>query len=95
MQMAITKSTKMIMTTMTVVYLPDCYPDHALAVVEELDCLCVEREVVSVLVVEEVDGVLVQPEGERLQEGDVVGHHLLVREIKLENPGTCSLKNPE
>ena len=28
-------------------------------------------------------GVLVQSEGERLQEGDVVGHDLLVGEVKL------------
>ncbi len=35
------------------------------------------------LVVEEVYGVLVEPEGERLEEGDVVGHHLLVGEVEL------------
>ena len=35
------------------------------------------------LVVEEVDGVLVESEGEGLEEGDVVGHHLLVREVEL------------
>ena len=35
------------------------------------------------LIVEEVYGVFVEPEGEGLEEGDVVGHHLLVREVKL------------
>ena len=35
------------------------------------------------LVVEEVYGVLVEPEGERLEEGDIVGHDLLVREVEL------------
>ena len=28
---------------------PHCYSHHALRVVEELDCLCVEREVICVL----------------------------------------------
>ena len=37
------------------------------------------------LVVEEVDGVLVQPEGEGLEEWDVVGHDLLVGEVELVN----------
>lgn len=63
-------------------------PDHALSVVEELDCLRVEGEVVGVLVVEEVNGVLVKSEGEGLEEGDVVGHDFLVREVKLvDNDG--------
>ena len=35
------------------------------------------------LVVEEVHSVVVQLEGQRLQEGDVVGHDLLVGEVKL------------
>ena len=35
------------------------------------------------LVVEEVDGVLVQPEGQRFEEGDIVGHDLLVAEVEL------------
>ena len=39
----------------------------------------------SYLVVEEVDGVFVQPEGEGLEEWDVVGHDLLVREVELVN----------
>ena len=64
---------------------PDRYPDHALAVVEELDGLGVEGEVVIMLVIEEVDGVLVQPEAEGLEEGDVVGHDLLVGEVELVN----------
>ena len=37
----------------------------------------------SYLVVEEVNGVLVEPEWERLEEWDVVGHDLLVREVEL------------
>ena len=36
-------------------------------------------------VVKEVDGVLVQPEAEGLEEGDVVGHDLLVGEVELVN----------
>ena len=44
--------------------------------VEELDGLCVQGEVVGVLIVEEVDGVLVQPKGKGLQEGDIICHHL-------------------
>ena len=55
---------------------PDSNPDHALAMVEELDGLCVQGEVVGVLIVEEVDGVLVQPKRQRLQEGDIICHHL-------------------
>jgi len=37
----------------------------------------------GVLVVKEMNGVLVQSKGERLEEGDVVGHHFLVRKVKL------------
>ena len=63
----------------------DYYPDHLFAVVEELDCFCVQRKVVRVLVKEEVDGVGIQFEGQGLEEGDVIGHHFLVREIELVN----------
>ena len=58
-------------------------PHHALAVVEELDRLRVEREVVVVLIIEEVYCVLVETKTQRLEEGDVVCHHLLVTEVKL------------
>ena len=51
--------------------------------VKELDRLRVEREVVVVLVIEEVYRVLVETKTQRLQEGDVVCHHLLVTEVKL------------
>jgi len=60
----------------------NCDPDHALAVVEEFDGFCVEREVVGVLVIEEVDGVLVEAKGESFEERDVVSHNLLVGEIE-------------
>lgn len=53
--------------------------------VEELNSLRVEGEVPKMLIVEEVYGVFVQLEGERLEEGDVVGQHLLIRKIQLEN----------
>ena len=63
-------------------------PDHTLAMVEKLDGFSVERKVIGVLIVEEVDGVLVEPEGEGLEEGDVVGHDFLVREVELvDNDG--------
>jgi len=62
---------------------PDGYPDHAFAVIEELNGLSIQREIVIVFIVEEVNGVLVEPEGESLEERDVVSHHLLVRKIKL------------
>lgn len=39
----------------------------------------------SHLVVEEVNGVFVEFEGEGLEEGDVVGQHLLVREVQLQD----------
>lgn len=51
----------------------------------EFDGLCVEGEVVKVFVVEEVDGVLVEVEGEGLEKGDVVGKHFLVREVQLQH----------
>ena len=35
------------------------------------------------LVVEEVYSVVVQLEGQRFEEGDVIGHDLLIREVKL------------
>ncbi len=56
---------------------------HALAVVKKLNGLRVQGEIMRVLVIKEVDGVLVEPEGERLEERDVVGHHLLVGEVEL------------
>ena len=37
------------------------------------------------LIVEEVDRVLVELEGEGFQEGDVVGEHLLVREVQFQH----------
>ena len=39
----------------------------------------------SYLIVEEVDGVLVETKRQGLEEGNVIGHNLLVREIKLVN----------
>ena len=45
--------------------------------IEELDGLSVQGEVIGVLIVEEVDGVLVQPKGKGLQEGDIIRHHLV------------------
>ena len=51
--------------------------------IEELDGFSVERKVIGVLIVEEVDGVLVESEGEGLEEGDVVGHDFLVGEVEL------------
>ncbi len=39
--------------------------------------------IIGYLVVEEVDGVFVEPEREGLEEGDVVSHDLLVREVEL------------
>ena len=59
--------------------------DHPFTVFEELDGLCVEGEIPEVLVVEEVDGVLVEMEGERLEEGDVIGQHFLIGEIQLQH----------
>ncbi len=53
--------------------------------IEELDGLRIEGEIPKMLVVEEVYGVFVELEGEGLEEGDVVGKNLLVREIQLEN----------
>ena len=52
---------------------------------EELDGLRVEWEVPQVLVVEEVDGVPVEVEGQGLKEGDVVGQDLLIREVQLQD----------
>ena len=49
---------------------------------EELDGLCVERKVSQMLVVEEVDGVFVEVEGESLEERDVVSQDLFVREVQ-------------
>ena len=46
--------------------------------IEELDGLSVEGEIPQVFIVEEVDGVLVELEGESLQEGDIVGQHLFI-----------------
>ena len=45
---------------------------HTLTVVEKLDSLSVEGEIPKMLIIEEVDGVFVQLEGERLEEGDVI-----------------------
>lgn len=56
---------------------------HRLRVVEELDRLRVQRKVIGVLVVEEVNGVRVQLQAERLQEQHVVAHDVLVAEVEL------------
>ena len=53
--------------------------------VEELDGLRVEGEVPKMLIVEKVNGVFVQLEGERLEERDVVGKNLLIGKVQLEN----------
>ena len=50
--------------------------------VEKLDGLSIEGEIPKVLVVEEVDSVFVELEGERLEEGDVVSKHFFVGEIQ-------------
>ncbi len=50
--------------------------------VEELDGLCVEGKVPQVLVTEEVYGVGVELERERLEEGHVISKHLFIREIQ-------------
>lgn len=63
----------------------DSNANHTLTMVEKLDGLRVEGEVPKMFIVEEVNGVLVQFEGECLKEGDVVGKNLLVREVQLEH----------
>lgn len=50
--------------------------------IEELDGLCVEREIVRVLIVEEMDCVRIQLQAERLQEEHIVTHDILVGEIE-------------
>ncbi len=52
---------------------------------EELNGLCIEREVTKMLIVEEMDGVFVEVEGEGLEEGDIIGEHFLIREIQLQD----------
>ena len=71
---------------------PDGYPDHAFAVIEELNGLSIQREIVIVFIVEEVNGVLVEPEGESLEERNVVSHHLLVRKILMTDTKSTSPK---
>ena len=51
--------------------------------VEELEGLDEQRELGVALVEEEVDGLAVELEREGLEEGDVVGHDLLVGEVEL------------
>ena len=51
--------------------------------VKELDCLSVQGKVMRMLIIEEVYCMLIQPEGESLQEGNIISHDLLVREIEL------------
>ena len=53
--------------------------------IEELDGLSVQGEVIGVLIVEEVDGVLVQPKGKGLQEGDIIRHHLVDNSFQNKN----------
>jgi hypothetical protein len=52
-------------------------------VVEEFYCFSVQRKVVCVLIVEEVDGVFVQTKRKGLEKGDVVRHDFFVREVEL------------
>ena len=51
--------------------------------IEELERLDVERKLGDTVVEEEVYGVSVELERERLQERYVVGHHFLVGEVEL------------
>lgn len=53
--------------------------------VEELDGLSIEGEIPEMLIVEEVDGVFVEFEGERLQKRDVVGQDFLIRKVQFEH----------
>ena len=53
--------------------------------VEKLDGLRVEGEVPKVLVVEEMNSMGVEFEGESLEEGDVVSKNFFIREIQFEN----------
>lgn len=57
--------------------------NHGFRMVEELDCFGVEREVVRMLVVEEVYRVRVQLQTQRLEEQYVVAHHIFVGKVEL------------
>lgn len=57
-------------------------PNHRLRMVEELDGLRIEREVVRVFIVEKVYRVRVQFQTERLQEQNIISHHIFVGKVK-------------
>jgi len=53
--------------------------------IEKLDGLSVESKVMCMFIEKEVNGMGIQFERQGLKEGDVVGHNLFVREVKLVN----------
>jgi hypothetical protein len=77
---------------------PYCYPHHRFRMIEEFDGFSVQRKIVSVLqnrikknkthysviyfIIEEVYGVSIQFQTERLEKRDVVSHDFLIRKIK-------------
>ena len=59
--------------------------DHRLGMIEKLYGFGVEREIVGVFVVKEMNRVLVQFQGQGLQERNVVSQDLFVGKVKFVN----------
>ena len=60
-------------------------PDHGLGMIEKLDGFGVKRKIVGVFVVKEMNGVLVQLQRERFEEGNVISEDFFVRKVEFVN----------
>lgn len=58
-------------------------PHHRLWMLEKLDCLSVQREIIGVLVIEEVYRMRGQFEWECFDERDIIRHDFFVAEVEL------------
>lgn len=63
---------------------PDCVSDHRLWMVGELLRHDQKREMFVLLIIEELNGVLIQQQGQRLNEGHVNIHQLLIIKVEVE-----------
>lgn len=59
------------------------YAHHRLRMVEELDSFGIQREVIRMLIVEEVYRVRVQLQAKRLEEQYIIAHHILIGKVEL------------
>ena len=63
---------------------PDCVPDHGLRMVGELLCHDQKRKMFVLLIVEELNGVLIQQQSKRLNERHIDIHQFFVIKVEVK-----------